>query len=84
MRVHNCAIRLILSPFDCVNCFQKKLKFIFFAITTAGVVLHGGPKKSPRAPSIEQIIFFFRSFEISYNIQSINSKDIQSIQNMHV
>ena len=47
-----------------------------FAITAAGVVPCGDPKKSPRTSSIVQIIFLFRSFEIS--------KDIQSVQNTHV
>ena len=36
----------------------------------------GGRKKSPRTSSIVQIIFLFRSFEIS--------KDIQSVQTTHV
>ena len=47
-----------------------------FAITAAGVVPCGGRKKSSRTSSIVQIIFLFRSFEISY--------DIQSVQNTHV
>ena len=38
---------------------------ILFAITAAGVVPCGGPKKSPRTSSIVQIVFLFRSFEIS-------------------
>ena len=50
--------------------------YILFAITAAGVVPCGGPKKSPRTSSIVQIIFLFRSFEIS--------KDIHSVQNTHV
>ena len=50
--------------------------YILFAITEAGVLPCGGPKKSPRTSSIVQIIFSFRSFEIS--------KDIQSVQNTHV
>ena len=50
--------------------------YILFAITAAGVVPCGGPKTSPRTSSIVQIIFLFRSFEIS--------KDIQSVQNTHV
>ena len=50
--------------------------YILFAITAAGVVPCGGRKKSPRTSSIVQIIFLFRSFEIS--------KDIQSVQNTHV
>ena len=33
--------------------------YILFAITAAGVVQCGGPKKSPRTSSIVQIIFFF-------------------------
>ena len=49
---------------------------ILFAISAAGAVACGGPKKSPRASSIVQIIFLFSSFEIS--------KDIQSVQNTHV
>ena len=32
--------------------------YILFAITAAGVVPCGGPKKSPRTSSIVQIIFF--------------------------
>ena len=50
--------------------------YILFAITAAGVVPCGGRKKSPRTSSIVQIIFLFRSFEIS--------KDIQGVQNTHV
>ena len=50
--------------------------FILFAITAAGVVPCGGPKKSPRTSSIVQIIFFVRSVEIS--------KYIQSVQNSYV
>ena len=33
--------------------------YILFAITAAGVVPCGGPKKYPRTSSIVQIIFFF-------------------------
>ena len=36
----------------------RKTVFILFAITAAGVVPCGGPKKSPRTSSIVQIIFF--------------------------
>ena len=39
-----------------------------FAITAAGVVPCGGPKKSPRTSSIVQVIFSFWSFEISEDI----------------
>ena len=50
--------------------------FIFYFNGAAGVVPCGGPKTSPRTSSVVQIIFLFRSFEIS--------KDIQSVQNTHV
>ena len=50
--------------------------YLLFAITAAGVVPCGGFKKSPRTSSIVQIIFLFRSFVIS--------KDIQSVQNTHI
>ena len=50
--------------------------YILFAITAGGVVPCGGPKKSTRISSIVQIIFLFRSFEIS--------KNIKSVQNTHV
>ena len=45
-------------------------------VTAAGVVPCGSLKKFPRTSSVVQIIFLFRSFEIS--------KDIQSVQNTHV
>ena len=47
--------------------------YILFAITAAGVVPCGGPKKYPRTSSIVQVILCFRSFEISKNIQSIKN-----------
>ena len=53
-----------------------KIVYILFAITAAGIVSCGGPKMSPRTSFIVQIIFLFRSFEIS--------KDIQRVQNTHV
>ena len=39
-----------------------------FAITAAGVVPCGGPKKSPRTSSIVKILFSFWSFEIRKGI----------------
>ena len=39
-----------------------------FAISAAGVVPSGGPKKSPYTSSIVQIMFSFWSFEISEGI----------------
>ena len=44
------------------------LSFILFAITAAGVVPCGGPKKSSRTSPIVQIIFSFWSFQISEGI----------------
>ena len=41
---------------------------VSFAITAAGGVPCGGPKKSPRTSSIVQVIFSFWSFEISEDI----------------
>ena len=49
---------------------QKSISLLFlFAITAAGVVPCGGPRKSPCTASIVQILFFFWSFEISKGIQ---------------
>ena len=48
---HLLALYVLLLP--------KDLTIILFAITAAGVVPFGGPKKSPRTSSIVQIIFFF-------------------------
>ena len=58
---------------DCIVKFEftalKGSQFLFlFAITAAGVVPCGGPKKSPRTSSIVQIIFSFWSFEVSEGI----------------
>ena len=55
---------------------SKGSNLYIFIITAAGVVLCGGPKKYPRTLSIVHILFSFRSFEIS--------KDIQSVQNTPV
>ena len=66
----------MLSPFECFTASEGLSLYILFAITSAGVVPCGGPKKSPRTSSIVQIIFLFRPFEIS--------KDIQSVQNTYV
>ena len=46
----------------------KDLSFNLFAISAAGVVPFGGPKKSPRTSPIVQVIFSFWSFEISEDI----------------
>ena len=61
-----------------VLLLPKDQTFIFYLLLLlfAGVVPCGGPRKSPCTPSIVQIMFLFRSFEIN--------KDIQSVQNTHV
>ena len=63
-------------PLNVLTASKGSSLYILFAITAAGVVPCGGPKKSPRTSSIVQIIFLFRSFEIN--------KDIQSSQTTHV
>ena len=79
MRVHYPKLCNIVHIFFILNVFTASNgpnHYILFAITAAGVVSCGGPKKSPRTSSIVQIIFLFRSFEIS--------KDIKNVQNIHV
>ena len=49
------------------TALQGPVLFLF-AITAAGVVPCGGPKKSPHTASIVQIIFSFWSFEIREGI----------------
>ena len=66
--IRNCAIALSLGVFI---AFKGNNLNILFAITTAGVMLCSGPKKSPRTSSIVQIIFYFWSFEINGNILRI-------------
>ena len=63
-------------PLNVFTASRGSNHYILFAITAAGVVPCGGHKKSPHTSSIVQIIFLFRSFEIS--------KGIQSVQNTHV
>ena len=53
----------------CFSVFRNTYLYEFlFAMTAAGVVPCGGPKKSPRTASIVQIIFSFWSFENSEGI----------------
>ena len=54
----------IVLPLNVFTASKGSNHYILFAITAAG-----GPKKSPRTSSIVQIIFLFRSFEISKDIQ---------------
>ena len=57
-------------PFSliCSLLFKDRKFYFLFAITAAGVVPCGGPKKSPRSSAIVQIIFYVWSFEISEGI----------------
>ena len=48
-----------LFTFNVFTDFKGSNNYILFAITAAGVVPCGGPKKSPRTSSIVQILFFF-------------------------
>ena len=63
-------------PLNVFTASKGSNLYILLDITAAGVVSCVGPKKSPRTSSIVQIIFLFRSFEIS--------KNIQGVQNTHV
>ena len=57
------------SFFGMFSLLVKEPIFIFlFAVTAAGVVPRGSPKKWPRISSIVQFIFYFWSFKISRNI----------------
>ena len=56
-------------PLNVFTASKGSNLYILFAITAAGVVPCGGRKKSPRTSSIVQIIFLFRSFEISKEFQ---------------
>ena len=76
MRVHYPKFSPSYLPLNVYTASKGSNLNILFAITAAGVVPCGGPKKSPRSSSIVQIIYLFRSFEIS--------KDIKSVQNTHV
>ena len=59
----------------------KGYVLFLFAITAAGVVPCGGPKKSPRTSSIVQIIFFFWSSQgIFRNQKFIFGLDTYSYQ----
>ena len=48
-----------LFTFNVLTDFKGSNNYILFAITAAGVVPCGGPKKSPRTSSIVQIIIYF-------------------------
>ena len=55
-KLYNMAHRLSLNVF---TASKGSNNYILFAITAAGDVPCGGPKKTPRTSSIVQIIFFF-------------------------
>ena len=54
-----------------VHCSYKISVLFLFAITAAGIVTCGGPKKSPRTPSIVQFIFPFSL--LRYEIRNSSS-----------
>ena len=80
MKVHYPKLYPLL--FKCFTASKGSNTYILFAITAAGVVPSGGPKKSPRTSSIVQIKFFFCSFEISEDIWSISN--ILYVKNHHL
>ena len=47
-----------ILPLNFLNASIGSNHYILFAITAAGVVSCGGPKKFPRTSSIVQIIFY--------------------------
>ena len=59
MKVHSPKLYNMAHIFECFTASKRSNNYILFAITAAGVVPCGGPKKSPRTSSIVQIIFFF-------------------------
>ena len=69
---HSCKILIFYLSLN-ILLLPKDQPFIFFAVTAVGVVPCGGPKNSPRTSSIVQVIFLFRSFETSKDIQSVPS-----------
>ena len=67
-------------PLNVFAASERSNLYILFAITAPGVVSCGGPKKSPRTSSIVQIIFLFRFFEISKDIQSVQTLPLRNIR----
>ena len=57
-----------IKCFDPLQALNVKSFLFLFAITAAGVVPCGGPKKCTRTSPIVQIIFSFWSFEIDEGI----------------
>ena len=55
MKLYNMAHHLSLNVF---TASKGSNNYILFAVSAAGVVPCGGPKKSPRTSSIVQNIFF--------------------------
>ena len=80
MRVHYPKLRNIVHTiYLFLNVFiasKGSNLYILFAITATGVELCGGSKHSPGTSSKVQIIFLFRSFEISKDIQSVQNTDV--------
>ena len=61
-------------PLNVLTASKGSNLYILFAITAAGVVPCGGPKRSPRTSSIVQIIFY---------LGPLRSVNIFSVQNTH-
>ena len=66
MSKYDTCIKIFIVGLDSFS--DQDFSLLLFAITAAGVVPCGDPKKSPRTSSIVQIIFSFWSFEISEDI----------------
>ena len=66
-------------PLNVFTASKGSNLYILFAITAAGVVPCGGPKKSPRTSSIVQIIFYLgplRSVKIFRVFKTLTFRNI--------
>ena len=72
-KIRNLTQALSLSGFI---AFKGTNFYILFAITAAGVVPCGGPKRYQRTSPIVQILFYFWSFEISGYTLRIQKLDL--------
>ena len=69
---HVCSFKASAGHMDwpCYKMFNERLQHLYFiCYCCSWSCAYSGPKKSPRTLSIVQIIFSFRSFEISRGIQ---------------
>ena len=67
MSIHDPKLRNMAHAVSLSGFIAFKVTIFYFAITAAGVVSSGGPKKAPRTSSIVQIIFY-SFFQINGNI----------------